>query len=1759
MESTSTTGVADENIRRLLNIPQRLRKSEDVFEIANGLYQASFVRQLDVVTRSSIARCAEAYEIEPGAHVHLSVEGENALYIILSGSVKAEAAGLEFPAGDTFGFRTPASPSFQLMVDLPVVTCATRGLAAKITFEHCLRLWPGEEDRDSKDPQQEQTAGVPQPGGVAEPSKTLVWSPELAKSILLRGGAEAEEVLVALEFLNFPPINGYSTEVREILVSHFKLRSEGHGGVFLEWTNRMPVDPNDIQLSRVDCDQVAIVVSGCLRATCRRRKTALSTRSETPQSLQQSDLDSIGGNEGTAGGERHVQFGGINGSETTTCSRSTNNSNTLIIKEHTILKGDGRTNHHDTHKHTGISDPHNHQVINCDAISDGSGHGPRDGSNYGDEDGEFTLTTLQAGGVFPAQISQMMMGSRNRKDENDFDQDVGDDWKDFDLCKLVGDSSAPATEVLLVDAHTFHDVIYPGVDLCYSMEPVRRTLAKTPGLRTWREISYIARNVLSHHVAFQQMAALSLERIASRLTNRTVVAGGEVLVEHGKKVTGFLILLRGSARIMEVSKVIRGDVELVRAAEKQASGEHPVGARTMRSLAVPPERRTRRDVKNIVNELSTPKGGLDIARFRHVPACLKTRLAAALRLEVWPAFSELMRDEKDPKTYLFIVKGSISLQAVTKANRFTVETLDIPAAGHLKKLDVDNALSLEDWRASGLGPCAAMHCDRQVLGEYPNSEESVLSVRAVTREETTAAVVDSEIYANGLARENYSDSHSAVCREVLAQLKRCPSDNVVPGVAGLEAEMLCRLLKENPVLKRINGPCFPRLTGSIALTRYKPGEVVTEEEDFGDSLYIILEGRLEYAVKDSHRGVIDRSLAKEVGIAPGLRCVGVMTAGDFFAPESMLGRSKGRRPRVLASGSYRVRCSPDIQDGGAGSDGATCFVLPRGKVEAAVHRDHHMKRSRLFQSNQSNHNNNSAVDSKGLTMSPIAEHHQTANISGLSKDELARVCFGGPGEPPGLAYLSLAGGGPVEGGRRQPGGGGRDVAAERAGTAAVGEPKNVAGGNALAEDCGVGGSNLPAPSSMQVVAGASAGAAEASGGGGGLTQGRAFLTGVPSTHINTERLVSQAPTGAISTSVSSLQGMEGSCPSDSATLASGVMAGGRGGDDAGFGVGDLPTVGGGSAEGGGNAKQAEEASQSRHDGPLVSSIANSSVTDSTDFPQPLSATDHSTEAVTAAAAQPWSDTSECCSDRCWAVDASAGSEVPKSWQMGTSRCSISPAVAATSDGESHCSACGLGDRVAGSSRGGGSSMCSAGLDDSDGNGSKPHNSNNNNKSGDSSNENGGLINRMRSHIYSHADPSENQHRRHPRVRRATWRLTPSSGDDDNEALRGDDLVSRDLRSRSGSDNGWGQGRGRRAADRLLPAGQEQTNRSASEGRPRRHLWREPCVAVSGSRKRMTTPRSCSPEGGDDTVASAIPPVQPPTWSRPSRKRPSYGRETLIEDEQKSATTGGVSSRRGTRRPEGDDATHPPTGPVDVVGSESDGDSEKSKICTNTTSRNATPITAPSTRWQDGRDVVETRGQQERYTTHTPQDFSDKKSGDPTCGITGDFTAVSHGRVGNEAPTTIGRATISAPTEIGRRGHPRATIHQSQQHRPCTGAPSHGWRSFVGPGGDHRMPTGSAKHNRNCVSKVDPTVLSKLPAAHDGFFGSESHYGAVPGAVGEGKGLIEGVSSAEDGCPPPTTARCGINAGSGVRSRKQPAVVRRLKITLQALNDPHSDA
>lgn len=69
-------------------------------------------------------------------------------------------------------------------------------------------------------------------------------------------------------------------------------------------------------------------------------------------------------------------------------------------------------------------------------------------------------------------------------------------------------------------------------------------------------------------------------------------------------------------------------------------------------------------------------------------------------------------------------------------------------------------------------------------------------------------------------------------RQVLAQVKRFPSEGN-PGAACLEADMLCRLLRENPVLRRVQVSCRPRLTGSVDLKRYGAGEVRSRRDKTG--------------------------------------------------------------------------------------------------------------------------------------------------------------------------------------------------------------------------------------------------------------------------------------------------------------------------------------------------------------------------------------------------------------------------------------------------------------------------------------------------------------------------------------------------------------------------------------------------------------------------------------------------------------------------------------------------------------------------------------------------------------------------------------------------------------------------------------------------------------------------------------------------------------------------------------------------------------
>lgn len=70
---------------RLLKIPRRLRKAEDVFEIANSLYRATFMQQLDVVTRCVVS----TIRIPVHSVTHLSASTE-----------------WRFATADTFVYRT---------------------------------------------------------------------------------------------------------------------------------------------------------------------------------------------------------------------------------------------------------------------------------------------------------------------------------------------------------------------------------------------------------------------------------------------------------------------------------------------------------------------------------------------------------------------------------------------------------------------------------------------------------------------------------------------------------------------------------------------------------------------------------------------------------------------------------------------------------------------------------------------------------------------------------------------------------------------------------------------------------------------------------------------------------------------------------------------------------------------------------------------------------------------------------------------------------------------------------------------------------------------------------------------------------------------------------------------------------------------------------------------------------------------------------------------------------------------------------------------------------------------------------------------------------------------------------------------------------------------------------------------------------------------------------------------------------------------
>lgn len=348
---------------------------------------------------------------------------------------------------------------------------------------------------------------------------------------------------------------------------------------------------------------------------------------------------------------------------------------------------------------------------------------------------------------------------------------------------------------------------------------------------------------------------------------------------------------------------------------------------------------------------------------------------------------------------------------------------------------------------------------------------------------------------------------------------------------------------------------------------------------------------------------------------------------------------------------HQSRCSPDVQDGGAGDGGgAICLVLPRGKVEAAVRKDQQVKRS---------------LQPKSTTNAAATE----SATEGGSPGGLDKVNFGGPGEPESQHFLSGKEEGSVMlGGERRKEN--QETKDDRS-AAARDEPKAGAGPAAPhggGYTCPSGGSALqpPLPTTQQAVrAGDAAATATAIGvvqtaddGGRIKTKNKiAFLTGVPSQHVVTsEGLELNTPETPIhiSSTIANLQDRRKSSLHCDARLQSSSS-------ERGFSECDTDAVarsGRGAAGGGGGTRNeernstisAEEMSQSLCDMSYAPSVGNPSADGSIGL---LQQREQAVD-LSAAGAQSWPGGSEC-SGGYWAgASASSNGGDRPSWRVACS-------------------------------------------------------------------------------------------------------------------------------------------------------------------------------------------------------------------------------------------------------------------------------------------------------------------------------------------------------------------------------------------------------------------------------------------------------------------------------------------------------------------------
>lgn len=148
-----------------------------------------------------------------------------------------------------------------------------------------------------------------------------------------------------------------------------------------------------------------------------------------------------------------------------------------------------------------------------------------------------------------------------------------------------------------------------------------------------------------------------------------------------------------------------------------------------------------------------------------------------------------------------------------------------------------------------------------------------------------------------------------------------------------------------------------------------------------------------------------------------------------------------------------------------------------------------------------------------------------------------------------------------------------------------------------------------------------------------------------------------------------------------------------------------------------------------------------------------------------------------------------------------------------------------------------------------------------------------------------------------------------------------------------------------------------------------------------------------------------------------------------------------------------------------------------------------------------------------------------------------------------APAVAGSAR--KPASGGRAGgtvYETFCGHLNSANCQSAGAPSHGWRSLVRSGGSHRaMPVREVNGApRISSSRADPPGLSRLPAEL-GFVVRNS------GRGGGGLSLLDLNGERKEDSAPLAPPGYRNRSNAGVRTRKQPAMVRRLKSTLQALN------